>query len=150
MVGGAAEALNHGPNEIRLVLNRRKGFIKLALRFGRPLVPAFVFGENDLFRQADNPEGSLLRKFQEWFETVTAFTPPVFYGRGIFQYSLGFVPRRLPLTVVIGAPIPVERTPTPTSEQILGMHARYVEALQQLYEEHNPKYGDSNVKLVIA
>ena len=31
--GGALEALNSDKDQIRLVLNRRKGFIKLALRY---------------------------------------------------------------------------------------------------------------------
>ena len=43
--------------EIRLVLNRRKGFIKLALRFGVDLVPTFSFGEHLIFDQADNTKG---------------------------------------------------------------------------------------------
>jgi hypothetical protein len=34
VVGGALEALNGEHDIIRLVLNRRKGFIKLAIRFG--------------------------------------------------------------------------------------------------------------------
>lgn len=32
--GGAAEALNSSPNDYRLILKNRKGFIKLALRNG--------------------------------------------------------------------------------------------------------------------
>ena len=49
--GGALEALNADPNQIRLVLNRRKGFIKLALRFGSDLVPTFSFGETFIYDQ---------------------------------------------------------------------------------------------------
>ena len=51
MPGGALEALNADPNQIRLVLNRRKGFIKLALRFGSDLVPTFSFGETFIYDQ---------------------------------------------------------------------------------------------------
>ena len=66
IVGGASEAYNSDPDEIRLVLNRRKGFVKLALQYGRPLVPVFSFGEAFLYDQVHNPPGSKLRKFQEW------------------------------------------------------------------------------------
>ena len=66
IVGGASEALNYADSEIKLVLNRRKGFIKLALRFGRDLVPVFTFNENFIYGQAPNPEGSRLRRFQNW------------------------------------------------------------------------------------
>ena len=38
---------------------------------------------------------------------------------------------------------------TPTSEQIEAMHAKYAEAVAQLYEEYNPIYGDPKLKLVI-
>jgi len=34
MVGGAVEALDAVPNTLKLTLNKRKGFIKLALRNG--------------------------------------------------------------------------------------------------------------------
>ena len=33
-----------------LYLKKRMGFVKLALRNGVPLVPAYVFGANDTFR----------------------------------------------------------------------------------------------------
>lgn len=57
IVGGALEALEATANQIKLVLNRRKGFIKLALRFGVDLVPTFSFGEQFIYSQADNKKG---------------------------------------------------------------------------------------------
>ncbi len=150
VVGGASEALNYDADEIRLVLNKRKGFIKLALRFGRDLVPIFSFGENFVYGQAPNPEGSRLRRFQTWFERNLSFSPPIFYGRGIFQYSFGLLPYRKPITVVIGEPIPVPKVEFPTSEQILELHAKYISALIDLYNKHNPKYGNERVKLVVS
>ena len=57
IIGGALEALEGHRNEIRLVINRRKGFIKLALRFGVDLVPTFSFGEQFIYEQADNAKG---------------------------------------------------------------------------------------------
>lgn len=62
--GGAAEALHARPGNFTLVLKNRKGFVRLALQHGADLVPAYSFGENDLYQQMDNPEGSKLRKFQ--------------------------------------------------------------------------------------
>ncbi|KAK6023792.1 diacylglycerol acyltransferase [Ostertagia ostertagi] len=61
-VGGAEEALEARPGAHKLKLLTRKGFVKLALQYGASLVPVYSFGENDLFYQLDNPEGSLVRK----------------------------------------------------------------------------------------
>ena len=44
------QALHAAPGTNRVVLKRRKGFIKLALLTGAALVPAYVFGETSLFR----------------------------------------------------------------------------------------------------
>jgi hypothetical protein len=46
------------------------------------LVPLH-FGENDIFDQVDNPDGSQLRKFQLWMKQLIGMTPPAFYGRSL-------------------------------------------------------------------
>ena len=60
----------------------------------------FSFGENDLFYQADNPDGSFLRRFQESFKNIFGISPPLFYGRGIFNYTFGFIPFRKPINTI--------------------------------------------------
>ena len=47
--GGARESLNGEKDQIRLVLKNRKGFIKLAIKHGVPLVPTFSFGEQRVY-----------------------------------------------------------------------------------------------------
>lgn len=64
------------------------------------LLPAYSFGETDLFNQADNPDGSALRRFQETVKRLVGFSPAFFYGRGIFNYSFGFLPHRKPINTV--------------------------------------------------
>ena len=54
------EALNSDADRIRLVLNRRKGFIKMALRFGVDLVPSFSFGENFIYDQVKSQPGKVI------------------------------------------------------------------------------------------
>ena len=49
VVGGAAEALYAFPGTYDLVLKKRYGFIKVALRNGASLVPVISFGENGNF-----------------------------------------------------------------------------------------------------
>ena len=57
--GGAHEARNWSKNEVKLYLNKRKGFIKLALRFGVDLVPTFSFNEQFIFNQIVAEKGDL-------------------------------------------------------------------------------------------
>ena len=148
--GGAEEALNSDREEVRLVLKRRKGFVKLALTTGTPLVPSFTFGENKIYDKLDNPEGSGIRKLQDWAQNWFGFAPVLFLGRGIFNYNIGILPHRKPLTVVVGSPIEVGKVPNPTREDIEALHRKYVDSLTALYNENNCLYGDLTVKLVIT
>ncbi|CAL8148791.1 unnamed protein product [Orchesella dallaii] len=98
--GGAPEALDFNPDTYILQLKRRKGFIKVALQNGSPLVPVFSFGETEVYSQVSNPRGSLLRTIQDKIQQALDIPPAIFYGRGVFQYSFGFVPKRRPIYVV--------------------------------------------------
>lgn len=64
VVGGAQEALYARPGNYRLVLNKRKGFIKIAIQTGAALVPVFTFGEIDILDQPSNEPGSKMRAYQ--------------------------------------------------------------------------------------
>merc|ERR1712080_140169 len=144
--GGAPESLNSDRGEVRLILKPRKGFVKLALRTGVSLVPTFSFGESEVYKKAHNPSGSLLRSLQNISQAVAGFAPVFFLGRGIFQYSLGIVPYRIPITVVVGAPIKARKIENPSTEDIERLHAKYVRELEKLYREYNP---NPEIKLYI-
>ena len=64
------------------------------------IVPAYSFGEMDLYNQIDNPSGSMIRNFQEKFKKLLGFAPVLFYRGGIFNYSFGFLPHRRPINTV--------------------------------------------------
>jgi len=145
--GGAPEALNCDKGEVRLILNKKKGFVKLALRCGVSLVPTFSFGEAAIYDKLESKEGSVLRSIQDFLTSIAGFAPVVFLGRGIFQYSFGIVPHRKPITLVVGAPIPAKQIANPSEEDVEKLHAKYVRHLQRLYKEHNP-YPE--IKLVIG
>ncbi|XP_055531130.1 2-acylglycerol O-acyltransferase 2-A-like isoform X1 [Wyeomyia smithii] len=151
VVGGAAESLHTRPNNYTLVLKNRKGFCKIALKTGVPVVPVINFGELDLYDQPPNPIGSKLRNFQEWVKNSTGIAPAAFRGRGFFQYTYGIIPRRKPLNTVIGGPVEAKKLDNPTSEDIDELHARFCKALEELFEKHKSKFVDDykNVKLVL-
>ncbi|CUM55654.1 uncharacterized protein AC631_02867 [Debaryomyces fabryi] len=95
-----------GPRQIQLVLNKRKGFVKLAIELGNvSLVPTFGFGEADIFRISNPKPGSLGSKFQEWMKSTFQFTVPFFSARGVFIYDFGFLPFRNPIDICMGEPI---------------------------------------------
>lgn len=72
----------------------------LLKHYSAPLVPVFSFGEPDVYRPLSNPEDSLLRRFQETVRKITGISPMFPIGRGMFQYSVGVVPLRTPVTTV--------------------------------------------------
>lgn len=51
--GGFEEATITSPKENRIFITKRKGFIYYALKYGTPIYPVFVFGENTLFHTID-------------------------------------------------------------------------------------------------
>ncbi|XP_070810058.1 2-acylglycerol O-acyltransferase 3 isoform X1 [Pituophis catenifer annectens] len=142
VVGGATESLDCNPGEQRLHLSGRRGFVRLALQHGADLVPVFSFGENDIFRQIQFPEGSLLRRLQLHFKQLAGFAPCLFVGRSLFfSRCWGLLPQPSPITVVVGKPILVPLCPHPKPEEVDRYHALYVQALQQLFEEHKGNCG---------
>ena len=118
--------------QVNLVLHKRKGFIKLALRHGAGLVPVFVFGETQLYRQSGVVAG-----LQDWVRNMIGIAPVIFYGQGFFQNSFGFLPRRSPMYVVVGEPIPVTRVAELGQEDIDRLHALYVKQMRKL-QKYNP------------
>ncbi|KAM7084804.1 2-acylglycerol O-acyltransferase 2 [Molossus nigricans] len=143
IVGGAQEALNARPGAYKLLLQNRKGFIKLALIHGVPLVPVFSFGENELFDQVGNYPGSWLRYIQNQLQKIMGISLPLFHGRGIFQYSFGFLPYRRPITTVVGKPIEVQQVLQPSQEEVDKLHQHYIDELCNLFETHKLKYNIS-------
>ncbi|WEJ94359.1 diacylglycerol O-acyltransferase 1 [Yamadazyma tenuis] len=92
--------------EIKLVLNKRKGFVKLAIELGNiSLVPIFGFGEADIYNIIQPKPGTIGDTFQKWLKKNFSFTLPFFSARGIFIYDFGFLPYRNPINVCIGRPI---------------------------------------------
>ncbi|XP_014816095.1 PREDICTED: 2-acylglycerol O-acyltransferase 2 [Calidris pugnax] len=141
IVGGAQEALDARPGSYTLLLKKRKGFVRLAIQHGTPLVPIFSFGENDLFDQVRNPKGSWLRQIQHRLQQIMGISLPLFHARGIFQYSFGLIPYRRPIFTVVGKPIPVQRKHRPSEEEVDQVHQKYLSELCKLFEEHKAKYN---------
>ncbi|GAA6032011.1 hypothetical protein JCM8097_003387 [Rhodosporidiobolus ruineniae] len=146
VVGGAAESLSAHPGTADLTLKRRKGFIKLAIRQGADLVPVFSFGENDIFEQLSNERGTRLYKLQKRFQALFGFTLPIFFGRGIFNYSMGLMPYRHPIVSVVGRPISVKQKDHPTNDDLEEVQQRYITELKRIWEDYKDVHAKSRTK----
>lgn len=135
VVGGARESLDAQPHSLRLVLRRRKGFVKLAIRTGADLVPTLAFGENELYDQVDPEQHPFIHKCQLVIKKVLGFTVPLFHARGVFNYDYGLMPYRRSINIVTGRPIRVHQTSKPEVEYVDEIHGLYVKELERIWEE---------------
>ncbi|CAL8071230.1 unnamed protein product [Calicophoron daubneyi] len=133
VLGGSREVLEANPGSYRLHVKDRQGFFRLALKHGAPMIPCISFGETGMFKQIANPPGSTVRKIQDWW--VSATTLPLYLFRGF-----NVIPRRIPVTTVVGAPIPCEEISNPTDEQIDEVKMRYLDSLKKLFFKYKPLY----------
>ncbi|KAF2737895.1 DAGAT-domain-containing protein [Polyplosphaeria fusca] len=135
VVGGARESLDALPGTLRLVLHKRKGFVKLAIRAGADLVPVLAFGENDMYEQLNPTEHPWIHKFQLLVKKLAGFTVPLFHARGIFNYDVGMMPYRRPINVVVGKPIRVVQDQHPDKDYVDRVHGEYVRELERLWHD---------------
>lgn len=140
--GGASEALFANPDVDMLDMQRRRGFIRLALRFGTQLCPCYTFNEVDFFSQL--PENSLpplLQSTRKIFQKTFGISFPIL---------LNLFPRTDSRVVtVVGEPISVPLITNPSEDEIQHVMDAYIAALQKLYDKHALKFNSKPRSLVI-
>jgi len=137
--GGEQEMILSTPGENRIVLEGRKGFIRLALENGAWLVPVYSFGAVDTYAQANFAKG-----LNRWLSKTFRIVLPILVGRWNTTY-----PFRKPVNVVVGQPIPVEKIPDFTEKDVDHLHALYVARLKELFERNKALYGCADQELII-
>ncbi|KAL3666633.1 hypothetical protein V7S43_008255 [Phytophthora oleae] len=138
--GGQAEMLQQqsAKKEVR-VYTHHKGFIRLAIEHGVPLVPVLSFKEGEMM---DNVQAPML---QRWFVKKLAFPFPYFpYGRGMLP-----IPRKVDIPIVVGEPLEVPHIENPTQDDIDKVHAKYFSILQEMFYKHKDAVGCGDYKIVL-
>lgn len=132
--GGLAEADLSEAELLKVVVAKRKGFVKKALIHGAHLVPCIAFGENSVFKKVHLRRGSLWHRLETKWYQIFKFKHPIYYGRSMLSEKLaGALPYRRPITVVMGDPIHVRRCEEPSQADIDQLHARYIRQLTAMY-----------------
>lgn len=75
---GNAEFSISFPKTNYVILNTRKGFVRLAVERGVDLVPCFVFGATDAYQQ---PQWRWMRRFRRWLIHKTRSDLPIYWGK---------------------------------------------------------------------
>lgn len=154
VVGGGSESLLSSPGKYELVLDRRKGFVKVALETGASLVPVIGFGETETYRTVNQfAHDNIIRKMQRKIEKRLGFTLPIVLGRGVL-FSFGLLPYPVPLHIVTGPPVHVPEfegdvTSAAFRAQVDKYHGIYKKALFDLFESNKEKYAKDAADMVI-
>jgi 2-acylglycerol O-acyltransferase 2 len=136
--GGISEIFFNSADIECMYIRKRKGFVKLALRSGRPLVPCYTFGNTQVFHCFG---GKRLKKISELLRACVT----VFWGRWFLP-----VPFRVPLTCIIGEPMPVDKWElgddtvadrAAFDAEVDRVHGKFLEAMHELFERHKSHYG---------
>jgi len=131
------------PQDLILYLKNRKGFIKLALENGNPIIPVFCFGLDGSYSYWI-PRGKLVNQIASYI----GFVPLIMWGR--FGIPLG-IPRPNKLHNIIGKPIeiPCEGSDV-KDESVEKYHALFLTEMEALFErhKHTEGYGDRKLKII--
>ena len=109
----------------------RRGFLRLAARYHKPVVPIYCFGSTKLFRRLHLPA-------LEYLSHLLRASLIVFYG--VFGLPIPFRQR---LTYIVGDPIvpPPVGENGPTEAVVQDLHDQFCQELQRLFERHKEAYG---------
>ncbi len=144
--GGVQEVLamdDNNQNNIILYLKKRKGFVKMALEYGSPIVPVFTFNLDGSF-------GYILTRGRlvAWLARMIGFLPLFFWGRYFIPMGIPF-PKKI--TVVLGKPIELPRLDASkiNPEVVEKYHCMFMDEMTALFERHKSEHGYGDRKLLI-
>lgn len=128
------------PDEEYAIARGRKGFVRMAVKHGIPVVPVYCFGATKMFKRLQLPD------FFERISKLLRISVVIFFG----AWGLP-IPFRQKLRYVMGDPIypsyvhegaspPIEGS-TAFITEVDGMHQQFCTSLSNLFERHKEAYG---------
>ena len=130
VLGGVDEMFYIEPKKLTLVLNKRKGYLRLALETRKPLIPVITYGENELYQPSEDSVNTWLNRILK--KNFNIMTPLV----SIESLKKWTVLNEKPLDEVsthVGEPIlPLENDTMETLKE------RYKTALEELFNKTKP------------
>jgi len=131
--GGIWEMVMCDSSQEALYYQRSLGFVRLAMETGKPLLPCYSFGENQLFRSWG---GHGLRL---WVAKRLRIGLPFFHGR--WGLPLCLAPRPTDVTFVVGRRVPTGApNAKPTEAEVEAVFERYVDEVCALFCRNAGKY----------
>jgi 1-acyl-sn-glycerol-3-phosphate acyltransferase len=143
--GGALESRYAIPGRYVCVVKHRKGFVRLALEERRDLLPMYTFGDEALLPQMAEPPRAIVALQDLAKEVFGLLVPPTLAG----------LPQFPPLTLITGVPISLEDLwPENVGGEVSQAavdeaHARYVSAMQALFDTNKAYVPGGHAKAVI-
>jgi len=140
--GGMDEQILTQYQKETIYLRKRKGFVKLALRKGVPVVPVYVFGSSDQFATSNALFGA-----RHWIMKNLKMCIPLAQG-----LAGSACPLPVKTTIVMGEPVffSPKVAGQPTQDEINNAHGEFIQALIALFDEHKSRlgYGERSLNVV--
>jgi 2-acylglycerol O-acyltransferase 2 len=140
--GGMAEQIRTTRGKEIVYLQNRKGFLKLSMRKGVPVVPVYVFGASDHYHTSHALFVPRLWLMKNLGACITLDTG--------YMCSLT-CPFPIKTTIVFGQPLSfdMKEKGSPTSQELDAAHTKFIMALTRLFDEHKIRLGCGDRKLEI-
>ncbi|KAK4881222.1 hypothetical protein RN001_004541 [Aquatica leii] len=132
VIGNALEAEYVHPNgTLWFVQRHKKGFVKLAIKNGTPLVPVIGFGELNVIEKSNSIYKTKIQIVKEWLKSDKQIIPIL---------KKLFLPIKNPIHVIVGKPINIQQVVNPSPKEVDFVHKVFVYRLTELFEKHKHTY----------
>ena len=140
--GGEQEQIRTRNGREEVYVQKRMGFIKLALRYKIPVVPVYVFGASDMYHTSDVALDLRLALVKQLGIAI-----PLAVGK----WGWPLCPINVKTTIVFGKPMDMtcKEPGNPTDEEVQAKHKEFVNALVQLFDDNKTAlgYGDRTLEI---